>query len=131
MSDAWLVDEKTRDNRSKIFIFSVANVAVSDVSSEIVFNLKNIKSGTISSCKIKCSSTDFDFDLFSKTGQTYPSPYQIFRIEENNLEGSGADIGGTFINFDNPQEAKIYGVITNNDGINATGVIYITLEIYY
>lgn len=131
MADAWLVEEKTRSNRSKIFIFSVANVAISDVSPEIVFNLKNIKSGTISACKIKCSSTDFDFDIFSKASQTYPSIYQILRIEENNLEGSGGDLGATFINSDDSQVAKIYGKITNNDSINATGTIYISLEIYY
>jgi hypothetical protein len=131
MADAWLVEEKTRSNRSKIIIFSVANVAISSDSGEVVFDLKNIKSGTLQNVKIKCSSTDFDFDLFSKSGESYPSIYQILRIEESNLEGSGADLSASFINSESTQVAKIYGKITNNDGGNATGVIYISFEIYY
>ena len=131
MSTAWLVEEKNRDNRSKVFIFSIPNVGASSSSGEYIFNLGNIKSGNIFSCKVKSSSTDFDLDLFEKSGQTYPSIYQILRMEENNLEGSGADLSSIFINREETQEAKIYGIITNNDGINATGTIYISLEIYY
>lgn len=126
-----LVSEVVRQNRTKLYLFTIDSVGASSTSGGFSINLKNIKTGSISGIRIVCNSTDYDLDLFEKASCTYPSVYEILRIEDINLEHAENELNASFYNRETTQVAYLYGIITNNDTINATGEISLQLDIEY
>jgi hypothetical protein len=80
-------------------------------------------SGILQSFSISCDSTNFDVSIRNKSNGLPNTPSEIYNVTGVNLYRADAGLGVAWRNSDSPLSGKMYLVLTNNDGANATGEV--------
>lgn len=106
--------------------YTLSNVGISDTGSEEILSRIEGK-GRIIQVKTTGASTDFDLSIRNKTGASAGSNNEIFQVTGINLhyDESGMDVH--YANADTTYVNKLYTVVKNDDGGNATGPIALEL----
>lgn len=79
--------------------------------------------GKIETLRIACESVNFDVSIRSGAGVVIPSIEEVLRVTEIDQYYSSQSFSILFYNV--TEENYLYGVITNTDPINVTGVVSI------
>lgn len=117
----------THKPRLNLYKYELANVGTSATGSEE--ELADIAAqGRIKQIRCACNSTDFDLQIFNKTGGTVNTINEIFKTETENLLYDEYGLDVNYRNADTTFGGSLYAKVKNDDGGNATGTIY--LEIY-
>ena len=112
-----------RESIYTLFCFVVPSVDASDKSDVVRFKMGDRLGFEF--YKSFSESTKYTVELFTKKN-AYGINKFLEAVDINKWAGfDDYEQGGSLsiINMDQPQEPYIYGVITNNDAVNATGLI--------
>jgi len=113
----------------KVFTYSFPSVGISATSSEIVFttppeeDVALPNEGIISSIRVACASTDYDFSLRETPSLVLPHVDEFYNSTGNNGSIVTSNLGLIWTNEETIEVNKFYGILKNNDGSNATGLI--------
>lgn len=88
---------------------------------------QNIHAGILRGVSVDCDSTDFDVSLRTKSNGQANRVSEVYSITGVNLYNSDDDLHQGWINEDSPIQSKLYMVLVNNDGANATGTVTIKI----
>jgi len=106
--------------------YTLTSVALSSQGSEEILDAIEGK-GRIIAVKATSLSTDFDLSIRDKTGASGSTNNEIFAVNAINLNYDEADMNVYYRNADTTYANKLYVVIKNDDGSNATGPIALEL----
>ncbi len=131
MDTATLVVEqtigKTNDIvRRKRYFFTSPSVAKSESSNVIKFALP--KRGVLQQLGIACASLNFLINLYNKSDGVALGPYELLATPAATPENKRSLDTNLNISYENHDSLTVpadflYAVLTNGDGVNATGVI--------
>jgi hypothetical protein len=82
-------------------------------------------SGILQGVSVSCDSDDFDVSIRTHSNALPNTPSEVYDVEGVNLYRNDSNLGVGWINRDTPQAGKLYLVLVNNDGVNATGEILV------
>ena len=129
MATTVLGSHNANNKNTTIYRTTATTIAKAATSSEIEIVVP--VSGIIKAIKVTCAtSEDFSYTLRQKTGITTPD-WDIIYSKANETSkthhATGLDI--QYHNNDTTQLAKLYFILVNNDGTNATGAMQFELRI--
>lgn len=109
--------------------FTLSSVAASGTGSEETLNLSGYSKGIIKNLRIASSSTNYKISIRNKTGASADTINEILVYSAINKDTSDDTLSLFFENQDTTVVSKLYAIITNSDGTNATGSLSLEIGI--
>lgn len=88
---------------------------------------QNIQAGILRGVSVACDSTNFSVSIRSKSNGQENSVDEIYDATGINLYKRDDDLYHGWVNGDSPVSSKLYLVLVNSDGANATGTITVKI----
>ncbi len=120
--------------RTDVSEFTLSSVGTNSTGSEETLELADdgqiaFFSGILTGVNVACQSENFNVSIRS-AARTFPNSLnEIYRYEgaDSKFEVDENDVSVAWISGDTPRAGKLYMIVTNADGSNATGPISVRL----
>jgi hypothetical protein len=107
-----------------LYRFSVPSIPASTISDDILFAMHT--PAKLENLRVVCNSRNYSLSLRLESGVTVPSIEEVYSVIQvsQSYHDDRLEVFFSKDITDIPNKDKLYGVIKNMDGANATGIVY-------